>query len=81
VWTKTFTVLRDVLCLVVGGYLLIREGQKPMPSAVLLVIYMVIVTSPGTFAAKWLGGSNTDTAGSSSPQPSSSPSSESSSPS
>lgn len=80
-WTKTFTVLRDALCLLVGGYLLIHEGLKASPSAVLLVVYMVIVTSPGTFAAKWLGGSSTATDGSSSAQPLPSSSPDSSSPS
>lgn len=80
-WQKIFTVLRDGLCLAVGGYLLIHEGLQPMPNATLLVIYTAIVTSPGTLAARWLGKSSTDTAGSSSPQPSPSSSPESSSPS
>lgn len=73
-WTKIFTVIRDAACLLIGGGLLIHEGLQMEPSPVLMVVYMVIVTSPGAFAARWLGQSNStvDTVGPSSPPASSS---------
>lgn len=74
-WQKTVVVARDMVTFLAGLGMFVREGLTDSPNATLLVIYAVIATAPGTFAAAWLGrttaASEQLTAGPSSSPPSS----------
>lgn len=72
-WTPPtwFKVLRDLVCLAVGGWGVIHEELSGHPSPTVLAVYAVMMVSPGVLAAGWLA--REGTGGQSSPPPGDSP--------
>jgi hypothetical protein len=55
VWRAWLTVGRDVICLVLGIWGVIREELQPHPDLTRMAFFGILMICPGVLAAWWLG--------------------------
>lgn len=65
------TVLRDVVCLALGGWGVWHEAVQDKPEVLILTFFGGLMVAPGLFAAHWLAQSGIGAPSSPPPAPSS----------